>query len=86
MPVIIVPNFILEVTPARTDMVVQLSSMGSSKLVEEGFIQREMPTEETVPECVTGFSKFNLSICKTKPFIKRTRFTDKKDRNRKYYN
>src|SRR5215467_9401174 len=30
MPVIIVPNFILEVTPARTDMVVQLSSMGSS--------------------------------------------------------
>ena len=41
-----------------------------SKLVEEGFIQREMPsgTEETVPEGVTGFSKFNLSF-KTKPFI-----------------
>jgi hypothetical protein len=26
----LVPNFILEVIPARTDMVVQLSSMGSS--------------------------------------------------------
>ena len=29
-PVIIVPNFILDVTPARTDIVVQLSSIGSS--------------------------------------------------------
>jgi len=30
MRVIIVPNLILEVMPARTDIVVQLSSMGSS--------------------------------------------------------
>ncbi len=30
MPVIRVPSFILEVTPARADIVVQLSSIGSS--------------------------------------------------------
>jgi len=34
-----------------------------SKLVEEGFIQREMPQRE-IPECVTGES------FKTKPFIR----------------